>query len=1169
MSADESEIVTFSSHQGGIGRSMAVATVAWILAGNGRRVLAVDADLAAPGLHRWLRPFLADPELTGSPGLVDLLWEAGPAPDTAGYAMPVRWEFPGDGRLDLLPAGRQDAHYADKVSAITWQPLSFPDALTAAMRERYDYVLIDSRTGRDGPAGVCAPDTLIACFTLTRPGIDGAVAAALTAAAATGRALRVLPVAMRVDHGERLRHHAGTSYARRRFAEAGAEPLEVEVPYRAAYAYDEVLAAFGDPPARPGSVLAALERLTSGLTGHRITAGPELDEDVRRVWLPRFTPAGDEPDDDEPDGIDLSFPDDRDDPPGEVADVLSFLPGRRPGFVGRRAALAGLAAGWAVAAKQTPPGRPVTQVLAGLPGVGKTQLALEFAHRHRGDYDLVWWVPAGTTASIETSLRELAGRLGLAQDTAAGAVFPMLWRRLSGRGRWLMIFDNVRDADLLGTRHAPAAAGHVLLTSRSPEWPEPVRTVGVPVLDRAESVRVLLAGRTGQDPGAAAELAAALGDLPLALSQATAYMDSTGTGVVDYLTLFRRQATGLPATGRPRGFTEDVASAVRLVVAQVQRERPVALDLLRLLSFLAPDAIPRGLPARHPDTLPGPLAAAVAGTAAYEDLIGALRRHSLVEVSEATITVHRLVQAVIRADLGAADRRSWVLAALRLLTAAFPADTEDFLFWPDAAALAPHGVAAAGRLASIDPGTAADVRLLELIGRYQRARDDLFAARDSWRLALRSAGRALDRDDPQVIALRYQLAALERELGAGEVARADLAEVLRLAEGRFGQADPRTVVVRSELGRSLVDLGDLGAARDCLERALRDTTALGDEQDVVRIGVHARLGKVYQDLGRHRPAARQFEEALDGTRRIFGVLHRSEANRLNDVAGVRQLAGDLRRAREDLQLAEEIAAYTCPDDDLRMIAIRNNLAGVLHDLGHWDEARELFDRLSAVVDDAAAGHPLHVVVITNVGALLQDLGRYGDAVDRQRRALVLSASDGGETAPRTAVERSALACALTEAGRLDEAVALHDMAGSAVTGLYGDDHPRVAAMRVNRSEALRRLGRCDEALAECRHGLAATIGAYGPDHPRIGLIQNQLGLILTDLGRPGEALRAFDHALGSIEQMLAFRHPFAPAVRGNRDRVRDRTRPPQWLRVIVRTYQQLDGADAGSGAVWD
>ncbi|KOU61090.1 hypothetical protein ADK57_28580 [Streptomyces sp. MMG1533] len=322
-----SRIITFYSYKGGTGRSMGLANTAWILASNGMRVLVVDWDLEAPGLHRYFHPFLPDHELRSSPGVMDLVWEFATAamdpatPDEPGwherlariqpYAMSVEHEFPGPGTIDFVPAGRQDALYSTLVTSFDWSNFyerlgggGFIEALKRSMRERYDYVLIDSRTGLSDTAGICTvqlPDILVNCFALSTQAIDGAeaVAASVHRQRADDQ-LRMFPVPMRVEDAERARLESSRDYARSKFGRYLShlpDPEgywgEVEVPYKPFYAYEEILATIGDRPRQQDTVLAATERIVAHLTDQEITrCVTELKETERRDLLDRFRRAG-------------------------------------------------------------------------------------------------------------------------------------------------------------------------------------------------------------------------------------------------------------------------------------------------------------------------------------------------------------------------------------------------------------------------------------------------------------------------------------------------------------------------------------------------------------------------------------------------------------------------------------------------------------------------------------------------------------------------------------------------------------------------------------------------------------------------------------------------------------------------------------------------------------
>ena len=292
-------IITFYSYKGGTGRTMLLANVAWVLASNGKRVLAVDWDLEAPGLHRYLHPFLVDPELSGTEGVIDFVTDYAMRAMTPGPKDPDAWRsladlsryavslehngFPADATLDFAPAGRQGDAYAVHVNSFNWQDFygrlgggAFIEAVKERLRADYDYVLIDSRTGVSDTAGICTvhlPDALVVCFTLNNQSIEGA--AAVAESVAGQRPLRVYPVPTRIEFAEKQKLDLARARAHERFAGclSHLDPAAreaywggVEVIYQPFYAYEEVLATFADRPGQPNSLLAAVERLTAQLT---------------------------------------------------------------------------------------------------------------------------------------------------------------------------------------------------------------------------------------------------------------------------------------------------------------------------------------------------------------------------------------------------------------------------------------------------------------------------------------------------------------------------------------------------------------------------------------------------------------------------------------------------------------------------------------------------------------------------------------------------------------------------------------------------------------------------------------------------------------------------------------------------------------------------------------
>ncbi len=329
-------IITFYSYKGGTGRTMALSNVAWVLASNGRHVLLIDWDLEAPGLHRYLRPFLIDPELASTVGLIDFVWDAAqvsvspvedngqPAstefPSLEDYVVGLNWDFHGGGSISFIPAGRQDENYAQRVNTFDWD--NFYERLGGGkilhleaerLRESYDFILIDSRTGVSDTSSICTvqmPDILAVFFTLNRQSIKGAAAVAGSIRAQRGDTFPIFPVPTRIENAENDKLVAALAYARRMFApfllhvQSRKSDIdldqqrpywnEVETPYRTFYAFEEVPPAFKDEPGSLSTVLSANERLAFWMTGGIVNSLQPDSEQRRKEVVDAYAFTADE-----------------------------------------------------------------------------------------------------------------------------------------------------------------------------------------------------------------------------------------------------------------------------------------------------------------------------------------------------------------------------------------------------------------------------------------------------------------------------------------------------------------------------------------------------------------------------------------------------------------------------------------------------------------------------------------------------------------------------------------------------------------------------------------------------------------------------------------------------------------------------------------------------------
>jgi cellulose biosynthesis protein BcsQ len=299
-------IITFYSYKGGTGRTMVLTNVAWIMASNGHKVLLVDWDLESPGLHRYLRPFIRDPELAKTLGLID--WVQGQNArfrDLQPHILSLDCNFRNDGSISFLPAGRQDDDYAQRVS--NFDRLEFNHGARGAevvaelwngfRASGYDYVLIDGRAGVSDVSRICTvqtPDVLVLPFTLNHQNIKGTELVASRVRDKYGDTIRIFPVPTRIEEGEREKLKTAAEYAQKRFARflSHAQPdrkgedadrqarywQDVETPYVPFYAFEEMPAALRDESGSQRGLLAPSERLVSRIVERTMKLHSENEE---------------------------------------------------------------------------------------------------------------------------------------------------------------------------------------------------------------------------------------------------------------------------------------------------------------------------------------------------------------------------------------------------------------------------------------------------------------------------------------------------------------------------------------------------------------------------------------------------------------------------------------------------------------------------------------------------------------------------------------------------------------------------------------------------------------------------------------------------------------------------------------------------------------------------
>jgi hypothetical protein len=506
--------------------------------------------------------------------------------------------------------------------------------------------------------------------------------------------------------------------------------------------------------------------------------------------------------------------------PDAVRPRLWNIPARNLTFTGRDDQLA------AVRERLLTGHATVVQALHGMGGVGKTQLAAEYAHRFAESYDLAWWINAEQGGLIGDQVTDLGQALRCVPAGAASeAVRAAVLAELRHRGRWLLIFDNAEaPADV--APWLPGDGGHVLITSRGRGWDETAVPVEVDVFTQAESIEMLRRRIPRLPRAEAGRLAAELGHLPLAIAQAAGFMADTGTPVSQYLNLLRNGTGRLLDRGAPGSYPQSLAAATAVIAARLSDQDAAAAELANLCAFLAPELIPEDLFTNAAGLLAGELAARAADPLAWRQTLAHLAGQSLARLDHRGLQMHRLTQAILRDRLTPACASAIRHRTEALLAASDPGDPPDPATWARWAQLTPH-VLAADLAATANPALRNLVRRVcwYLIERGDaRTPGELMSnLRQQWR-------DRLGEDHEHTLMAAHYLAWALLEMGRYAEARdlnQDTWERHRHAQGPDHRNTLRTA---HNLAADLRELGEVRAARDLdrdtLERRRR---VLGDD----------------------------------------------------------------------------------------------------------------------------------------------------------------------------------------------------------------------------------------------------------------------------------------------------------------------------------------------------
>jgi tetratricopeptide (TPR) repeat protein len=814
-----------------------------------------------------------------------------------------------------------------------------------------------------------------------------------------------------------------------------------------------------------------------------------------------------------------------------IPSVWGNVPQRLKNFTGREDVLVRLRE--AVSRKVTV---VLPHALQGMGGVGKTALAIEYAHRYRSEYDLVWWVAADQRNLARASLAGLARRLELPSATGKsvdGAADAALEALRVGRpySRWLVIFDNAdQPEELKGV--IPGGDGHVLITSRNPRWEVAATKLEVDVFARHESIEFLKKRIPGGiDEPAANELAEELGDLPLALEQAGACQAETGMPVGTYLRLLKDEVGKILGVGKPLEYPLSMTAAWRVSVSQLSERLPSAVVLLRTCAFFGPEPIPQEVfqhGAQAPDTQISDL---TADPIQLAQAIGELARFALVRIDRRMIIVHRLVQALLREELNPTDRERYRHDVHVILAASSPEGPDDSAVWPRYDELVAHVISGTTDLPSCK---AASVRAFALeVVRYLYRYGDF---ETSYSLAERLIRQWTVDSGPEadvVINARRHLGNALREMGRYSEAYTADSETLDLSRRILTERNPLTLALRNSLGADLRAHGDFSEARELDEESLTLHVEIFGPSNTQTLRV---MNNLALDYGLNS----EYESSRDQHQRTYllrrdataGVSPNEILSSWSGLARALRLCGNYRAARDVGTDARNYGQERLNDDHYLTVQAVIDLSIALRLLAtSFDEALELAVETYARCNDLfGPGNPFTLAAATSLTNIQRTMGGIDDALILAENTVARYPDVYGPDHPFSHGCSGNLALMRRVAGDAEAARALNEAALAGLDARLGRDHHYSLTAAMNLASDLYVLNDTGRSLELSRDTLTRMRKLMGEDHPvTLGCAAN----MVVDLRAEGcdeEAERLSEDTLTRYRTTLGERHPDAIAA---------------------------------------
>jgi tetratricopeptide (TPR) repeat protein len=777
--------------------------------------------------------------------------------------------------------------------------------------------------------------------------------------------------------------------------------------------------------------------------------------------------------------------------------------------------------------------------ISGLGGIGKTQIAIEYTYRYHKIYQAVIWIKVDTFETFISDITTIAALLNLPESKIEDQklLFQAVNRWLQNHTDWLLILDNVEDWLMIREFIPLTTNGHIILTTRGHTTGVVAQLLEIKKMTVEEGALLLLrrahilnpeaqlSDAAASDLNVAKEISQIMGGIPLALDQAGAYIEENKCTLSDYLTLYQARRLEILNFRGETAFDhpESVVTTWLLSFQKVEQKNIGSADLLCFCAFLYPDIIPEEIILDGSQVLGSRLEPIAKDPLQLNNAIKELLKYSLLQrnTTTKTLSIHRLVQAVIKDYLDQDIQRLWIERVVQVLNIVFP--DKPFELWERSQLYIPHIETCVTLIEEWKIVSVEAARLLDRAGCYLEKRGQYTQAELFLIKALNIREKILGQEHPDVATSFNNLGLLYYSLGKYDLVEPLYQRALSIREKILGQEHPDSIL---NLALLYYNQGKYELAEPLYKQALVIyERTLGPEHPQVATVLND-LAWLYHNWGNYSEAKSLYPRALSIRKYALGEEHPDVAQTLNAQAMLYRALGQYVEAEELFKKALTIREKMLGENHPENATTLNDLAWLYNSLGKYTDAEPLYQRALEIRRKAfSTDHPFVATILNDMAILYINRGSYFLAESLLGQALAIREKTFGEENPRTASTIYSSASLQHILGRYTHSENLHLLALNVRKKVLGLEHPHVAQSLNGLASLYVELGKYVEAEPLFQQALAIRKKILGPEHRHVATTLNDMGSLYVELKKFVEAELLYQQALAIRKMVFGPKHP--------------------------------------------